>query len=368
MKLLVVTFDPPSTVGGLEARAIGYTRTLTSMGHFVELLALGPYPNFSTERFYGANLYRCPASVRTIRGVLALALERLKRSSIDSLFVLSGATTLLGVFLLLYAKLTGIRSAIFLYGKDILTAKSSPIHLLNLCASILVAHRIATNSRFTSTLLPKVFQRKVNILYAGADPQILSATKPSIMADGIKRLLTVGRLVRRKGAYDLIKVFPSILVKVPNALLEIVGDGPEKSNLHRLVTALGLQDKVRFYGALSGEQLYERYMRANIFVMPAKTSGTDVEGFGLVFLEAGLFGRPSVGTSTGGIPEAVVNGFTGLLVPENDLPSLEEALVKLLTDVHLADRLGRNARERILANFTLDVATKSLIEMFEAIQ
>ena len=99
--------------------------------------------------------------------------------------------------------------------------------------------------------------------------------------------------------------------------------------------------------------------------MPSKTTRVDVEGFGTVFLEAGLFGKPSIGTTSGGIPEAIDDGETGLLVPEGDVRLLSQALEKLLLNPGLSQRLGQNARKRVIEGFTWEIASERLVSMLE---
>lgn len=100
--------------------------------------------------------------------------------------------------------------------------------------------------------------------------------------------------------------------------------------------------------------------------MPSKRLKDDVEGFGIVFLEASLFSKPSVGTWSGGIPEAVVHRETGLLVREGDVASLKEALKGLLVDRGLTRRLGENARVRVLEEFSWRRATERLLDVLSA--
>jgi phosphatidylinositol alpha-1,6-mannosyltransferase len=142
--------------------------------------------------------------------------------------------------------------------------------------------------------------------------------------------------------------------------LEIVGDGPERTKLERLVADLGLEEKITFFGGLRGDALHDRYRLCNVFVMPSKTMKDDVEGFGTVFLEAGLAGKPSVGTRSGGIPEAILDGETGILVEEGDVQELASAIKRILADANLGLRLGVGARTRVLSEFTWEKSADCL--------
>ena len=366
MRLLIVTFDPPDNVGGVENRLIGYTRQLPKMGHFVQVVSLGPGRRFTRENFNGTQLYRFPSSSRYISRSLSACLLEVHKQSIDSLFLLTGGNTFLGVLLLLYAKIVGLRSAAFYYGKDILGGKRHPLSSLLRTISEVLAQRIATNSFFTAGLIHSPFRRKVRVLYPGVD--LSTQMHVSKESGDEKKILFVGRLIKRKGVDDLLLAFRSLLRDVPSASLEIVGDGPEMTPLRRLTERLGIAEKVNFMGSLRGGKLYERYASAGVVVMPSKRTADDVEGFGTIFLEAAAFAKPVVGTISGGIPEAVRNGETGLLVQEGDIDALKASLVRILGDSILQHRLGRNGLAWVLSNFSLARSASSVARLFGSIE
>ena len=239
-------------------------------------------------------------------------------------------------------------------------AKESEFRRFALIVACILGGRIAVNSRFTAGLLPKFLSHKVGIVYPGVDPSI---SAPNVLPprDGLRRILFVGRLVDRKGADDLIRAFSSLAKDFNDVSLEIVGAGPEMERLKALALALGVDTRVRFFGNLTGRALYERYSAADVFAMPSKATSTDVEGFGTVYLEAALFGKPSIGTTTGGIPEAIKDGETGLLVPANDVRALTEALRELISDDEKRRLMGANAKKDVLSKFTWRESTGSLI-------
>jgi phosphatidylinositol alpha-1,6-mannosyltransferase len=233
-----------------------------------------------------------------------------------------------------------------------------------LLGSNLLSKRIVTNSRFTASLLPLLALRKSTVLYPGVDPA-LGESGNATSRDN-KRILFVGRLVRRKGVDDLIAAFRLVKEAIPDVSLEVVGDGPEMSRLQHLASELGLAGSVAFLGTLRGMALYERFRECDVFAMPSRTLEDDVEGFGTVFLEAGLFGRPSVGTYSGGIPEAVLDGVTGILVKEGDASALANALKTLLVNRELSRELGDNARKRVLQDFTWHEGTNTLVKILDS--
>ena len=364
MKILVTTFDPPENVGGVEGRAIGYTRELALRGHHVVAVSFGGNLSTPIRPPQGVVLYRFPSRVLLFPYSFAHLLRIARSLDIDTMFFLSGATTLLGVMALLYSRTSHTRSAIFLYGKDILTAKKSPVQRVFLTLSEALTEVIATNSRYTRSLLPLFCATKTEILYPSVDEN--SADFPALLnTDSKKTILTVGRLVKRKGIDNLIRAFSLVIKDDSGVQLEIVGDGPERIRLERLVAGLNLPLSVTFFGELRGSALYERYRRCDIFALPSKTLPGDVEGFGTVFLEAGLFGKPSVGTLSGGIPEAIIDGVTGILVKEGDVSGLATALRRLLGDRELSRKLGDNARSRVIREFTWERGTDKLVSILE---
>ncbi len=165
--------------------------------------------------------------------------------------------------------------------------------------------------------------------------------------------LCVGRLVPRKGQDSLIRAWPEVLATVPRARLLLVGDGPDRDRLADLIDGLGLGERIRLTGFLSPDDLESAYRAAELFTMPCREeAGGDTEGFGLVYLEAGARGLPVIGGRTAGVPEAVVDGRTGLLLEPEDGPGLAGALVTLLTDRDRARAMGAAGRDRVREGFT----------------
>jgi phosphatidyl-myo-inositol dimannoside synthase len=362
MRLMIITFDPPENVGGIEARALGYSRHLSGLGIFVEVVALAPGYGFSDEKKEGFGIRRYPSGVRDIPRVLRAIVRDVSADSIDSIFLLSGGLTLLGQLVLLYARLIRVRSVILFYGKDILVARHS-ISRIFLYTAPLFSSRVAVNSAFTGTLVSRSFSSKLSILYPSVDPGVSAVEPPLPARDGRLRILFVGRLVERKGVDDLLMSLAQLAKDMPDALLEVVGDGPDMNRLKELAKALGVQDSVIFFGTLRGRALYERFAIADVVAMPSRMTSSDVEGFGTVFLEAAAFGKPSIGTRSGGIPEAIIEGESGLLVGERDTAELLDALRRMLSDPALRARMGQNAAKRV-CEFDWEHGVARLLEMF----
>lgn len=159
----------------------------------------------------------------------------------------------------------------------------------------------------------------------------------------------ISRLVARKGQDMLIRALPDILRTVPDAVLLIVGDGPDRTALERRVGAAGLSAHVLFTGAVPWDELPAHYAAADVFAMPCRTRGRglDVEGLGIVFLEASATGLPVVAGRSGGAPETVQTDRTGVVVDGRDVAAIAAAVTRLLVDRPLARRWGAAGREWI---------------------
>lgn len=159
-------------------------------------------------------------------------------------------------------------------------------------------------------------------------------------------LITVSRLVARKGHDTLIRALPAVLRQLPDLRLLVVGDGPDGGRLRELARGLGLAQRVLFAGSVPWPELAGHYAAGDVFAMPCRTrgSGLDVEGLGMVFLEAAASGLPVVAGASGGAPETVQRGRTGLVVDGRDVAAVADATSSLLTDRERAAQWGANGR------------------------
>ncbi len=167
-------------------------------------------------------------------------------------------------------------------------------------------------------------------------------------------IVCVSRLMERKGQDSLINAMPLILAKVPNAHLLIVGGGPYEDALHSLVTAAHVEAHVTFTGKVAFDELAQWYAAADVFAMPCRTrnAGWDVEGLGIVFLEASATGLPVIAGNSGGAPDAVVDGVTGFVVDGQDLTDIASRITQLLNDPQLCEQFGLAGRAWVQSNWT----------------
>ncbi len=182
-------------------------------------------------------------------------------------------------------------------------------------------------------------------------------------------IICVSRLMTRKGQDQIIQALPQVLKVVPLASLIIVGDGPYRKHLEKLTADLGLRDNVHFTGKVDQAQLANWYAAGDVFAMPCRTrvGGWDVEGLGIVFLEASATGLPVIVGNSGGAVDAVLDGETGFLVNGNNLSEIGDRLIELLADQDLAKRLGSAGRNWVTQEWTWEHSFKRLESLLSGI-
>ena len=173
---------------------------------------------------------------------------------------------------------------------------------------------------------------------------------------GSNILLTVARLVPRKGVDLVIRSVAGLASEFPDLTYIVAGNGPARDHLQSLTRQLGMEGRVRFLGEVDEVTKWSLYKLCDVFVLPNRlVGGANWEGFGVVFLEAAVSGKPSIGGKNGGVPDAIDDGFTGLLVDPEDDEDLSLSLRRLLRDHELRLRMGEAAKERATSRFAWDV-------------
>ncbi|MEU7421567.1 glycosyltransferase family 4 protein [Streptomyces antibioticus] len=175
-------------------------------------------------------------------------------------------------------------------------------------------------------------------------------------------VVCVSRLVPRKGQDTLIRAMPRILAAEPDAVLLIVGGGPYENDLRRLAEETGVAASVRFTGAVPWAELPAHYGAGDVFAMPCRTrrGGLDVEGLGIVYLEASATGLPVVAGDSGGAPDAVLDGETGWVVPGGSPADAAERITVLLGDAELRRRMGERGRRWVEEKWRWDLLADRL--------
>ncbi len=179
--------------------------------------------------------------------------------------------------------------------------------------------------------------------------------------EGKKVLLTVARLVPRKGHKIVLDALPQVMREVPNLKYLIAGDGPEKARLQEQARQLGIQDAVIFVGDVAHHEVCDYYNLCDAFIMANRLeAGGDVESFGMVFTEANATGKPVIGGRSGGTAEAVLDGKTGFLVDPESAEEIAERLLLLLKNEHLCGRMGAAGLDRVRTEFNWSTRADAL--------
>jgi colanic acid/amylovoran biosynthesis glycosyltransferase len=227
---------------------------------------------------------------------------------------------------------------------------------LFLCASSFIRDRV---------LAMGFPEARTHIHYIGVD---CAAIRPRDPAEETPTILHVARLVEVKGTEYLIRAFAQVARRFAEVELAIIGDGPLKRSLEALVKSLGLEQRVRFLGALPHAQVLDWMRKAAMLVLPSVRTGTGrVEGLGMVMLEAAATGVPVVGSRIGGIPEGVIDGETGLLAPERDPDALARCIGDLLDSAELRLRMGVRARAHVEERFDIRRQTETLEAFYDSV-
>ncbi|MEV7420663.1 glycosyltransferase family 4 protein [Streptomyces sp. NPDC089919] len=224
-----------------------------------------------------------------------------------------------------------------------------------------------TRSRIASALTPAAAGRMVQ-LPPGVDEKTFhpgsggAEVRARLGLADRPVVVCVSRLVPRKGQDTLIRAMPSILARVPDAVLLIVGGGPYEAELRKLAGASGVGDSVRFTGAVPWAELPAHYGAGDVFAMPCRTrrGGLDVEGLGIVYLEASATGLPVVAGDSGGAPDAVLDGETGWVVRGEDPRECADRITTLLQDPQLRSRMGERGRAWVEEKWRWDLLAESL--------
>ncbi len=186
--------------------------------------------------------------------------------------------------------------------------------------------------------------------------------------DGRTVIGCISRLVPRKGQDMLIAAMPHIRAAHPDAVLFLVGSGRDRARLQRLVQRAGVGEHVVMTGSAPTPDLPAYYAATDVFAMPCRTRkrGLDVEGLGMVYLEAAAAGKPVVAGNSGGAPEAVIDGETGYVVTDPRSPqAVAEPIIRLLSDADLAARLGQRGREWVCEQWTWKRQSDRLKELLD---
>ena len=263
-------------------------------------------------------------------------------------------------------EISGIPFSVTAHGQDFMKDLGNDDLLREICAA---AEFVAAETDYSRDLLRQRCPdsaAKIHRVYNGMDLTRFPAPHHEMSEATVPRIVSIGRLVAFKGFEYLIDACAELARRGVNFTCEIIGDGPLRGDLEARIKKLNLTDRVHLLGSLSQGAVLEKLRRADIFAL---ASVTDTQGasdvFPTVIIEAMAAARPVVSTHLAGIPESIVHGETGLLVPPEDTMALTEALGRLVQDAKLRLHYGRGGRERIEQHFRIEHTVAPLIELLQ---
>lgn len=260
----------------------------------------------------------------------------------------------------LLKRLCGVSYTCFVHGEDVETAASSRELSFMVRRILSGADRLIANSQNTARLLREgwdVPSERITVLYPGCDTtRFVPASRDSAVRQQLgwgnrPTVLTVGRLQKRKGHDVLIQSLPFVREAIPDVLYAIIGDGEERPRLEKITQELGLTDHVRFLGEVDDLTMIRCYQQCDLFALPNRQVGRDIEGFGMVLVEAQSCGRPVLAGASGGTRETMLPGETGEVVACESPETLAPVLTSLLLNPLRLEMMGRAARDHVTARF-----------------
>jgi phosphatidyl-myo-inositol dimannoside synthase len=365
-KVLMVAADFPPQLGGVATYSQALARTLREAGIDLSVVTCVPGPRdrmpiARTSMFMNVKYLKIVPLA-----ILTLVSSMKKRPDLLLLMKCNHE----GIVGILVKMLLGIPYVVAAYGSEVLAFGESRLFGPFMRRLYRGAERVMVDSAFARGLVADcgVTADKIVVLHPGLDPVADVAPDPAEFAalrdrlglGGKRILLTVSRIVKRKGHDRVAEALA--LLKDDNIVWVIAGDGPDRTYVEDLVWSLGLEDRVRMIGRRSSAEIDLLYRVADVFVMPSRREGIDVEGFGIAFVEAALRRLPVVAGRHGGVPEAV--GDSGLLVDPHDSLDVARAIRALLDDPALAKRLGDSGRDRAVREFSREARTIEIRTLF----
>lgn len=239
------------------------------------------------------------------------------------------------------------------YGVVPLTRQPDRFFLMN---AYRTARHILVPSRFTREMILRYAKQElpIDIVHNGVNlarfSRDVDATELRRSFGNRKVLLTVGGLKARKGQDLVIRALALLKKDYPELLYVVVGDGHTRPGLEQLAKDIGVSDLVRFTGSKTGDELLRYFRACDVYVHTPRVENLTFEGFGIVYLEASACGKPIVATDAGGVSDAVIDGKTGIVVRDGDVPAIAAAIAGLFKDPALAARMGEEGKRYAAAH------------------
>jgi phosphatidylinositol alpha-1,6-mannosyltransferase len=375
MRVLVITNDFPPRLGGIQY----YVERLVAGLH-----AAGDDVLVYTSSYKGAAEWDAERPYRVVRArtttllptplVVGRAMRLVREHRPD--VVIFGAALPLALMGPAIRLQSGVPYVAFTHGLEVSSVRapggSAPLRVIGARAGA-----ITFVSHWCRDLLEPAFGNgpRFEMLPPGVNPEEFhagvdgSTVRRRYGLAGVPVVTCVSRVVERKGQDQLIAALDAVVAAVPEVQLLMVGDGPHRAELEQQARRLGHADRVVFTGAVADSELAAHYAAGDVFAMPCRErkGGLEVEAFGIVFIQAQAVGRPVIAGNIGGVPDALLDGTTGLLVDGTDTAALSDALVKLLSDPVAAAAMGAEGARWVAEGFSWSARTEQLRRLLERV-
>ena len=345
--IVITTQCFPPDRGGIEALMGGLADTLHAKSHQVLVFADHIHTRDAAER-------ATPYSVRRFGGLKPLrrwlkaraVAAALRANKVEGVFADSWKSAEM------LPRLT-VPLAILVHGTEI-PVQPSASKRRRIERTLARARSVIVNSAHTAAAVAPYLRDgmgRVRTIHPPIGPQIepsesaLSRARTFVHARA-PVLLTIARLEERKGVDMVIHALPEIVKSYPQAVYVVAGPGDDRERLEKLARELGVGERVLFTGPVDGEPKAALYAIADLFVMPARRVGNSIESYGIVYVEAGWYGVPSIAGRDGGASDAVLDGQTGLICDGADASDVARQINRALSDADLRRRLGEGAKQR----------------------
>lgn len=363
-KILFITNDFGPRAGGIESFVMGLIENLPQTSVIVYTSRQPDTAQYDRSWFadYGVRVIRDRASVLLPTPRVARALHRIvKESSIE--IICFGAAAPLGL-LASGLRRAGVKRIVAItHGHEVWWAKVFPfswvLRRIGERVDALTYLGEFTKREISKALSPDARSAMVR-LAPGIDIEHFSLEgsenllRAELNLEAKKVVVSVGRLVKRKGQDRLIEALPAIRKAVPQAHLLFVGEGSYAKNLKKLVRKKGVAEAVTFVGRVRYADLPKYFGVGEVFAMPSRSryAGLEVEGLGIVYLEASACGLPVVAGRSGGAPDAVVEGKTGRVVDGNNVAEISRVIIDLLSSEAGRKEMGKNGRAWVVEQWS----------------
>lgn len=363
---------PPAYGGGVARFAYELAAQLAQMGHRVVLYGWKRYagsPSYSDVPFTVAAIPDTKWKHLKDFHMLRVGLDIRRRWG--SRVVVHALSWKIGRMLVRLGRVFGWRVVIFAHGLEV-TKRIFPGRKRAMLRTFNRATLVVPGSRYTRDALVEygVDRERVHVINYGVDPERFRPEAPGAIADryhlrGRKVILTLARVIERKGQDTIIRALSQVRARVPGAVYLIAGVArpPERRRLEELAKTHGVSNALIWAGYIPEDELVSLYNTCDVYAMVSREIAErgDVEGFGITYLEANACAKPVIGGRSGGVEDAIEDRVTGFLVDPHDVNAVAERLIALLTDDALACRLGRNGRLRVERAFTWRTYAENLL-------